>query len=920
MKDQSLETALENLKLSHAHLEKEIFRNKVELAHLSKKVRERKDYDVHPKETISELQPMAAPTKPATKQLKSEAFSQAPKNKLQSESSETKNPPSTRPPIPATPKQQKKKATVLPIENTMEKYLATVWFVRIGIITLLTGLVFLSNYAYTNFIYELSPWPRLTGLYLLISLFIRIGYKLQKSKENLRNYGSVLSAGGLAILYYTNYAAYHVERLKVISSPLLAGIILTLTALICLQYALSKKSNTIAVVSLSLAFYSTSIAPAGTFTLISSTLLAGIGLLLFYRLKFVSIGITTLLGAYVSYAYWQIFVNTGELYAHAHYLLIPYWILFTSALFLCKPMKNLKVSIPFITLNNTFFYILFSVLFSSPLSLSPVSGFTAIFGTLLIAISLFLTKSKTHCIVLSFVYFSKGLALITYALCLWLSGPSLAISLAIQTALLLILFIKRENPATGVGAVFTFCLSFVILFSTQSTNPFLYCCMVLLYFAHTIILSKATLASIKKSYIITQTPLLLAVITTIAGIIHLTYSTFDKAHILLVFALLYHLPMFTIWLRTKFPSLPYCANLLTITAIYFWMKHYTPGILASFYLISSILLVGIFTLYFIFENRAKNYIHVIYLTIAHISLVLFFINISEWVSPIITLSLIPIIYHLLFQCLKCRSFATLGLLTYPIAWLGYLGSLIFIKTIHDATSLSIAIPLIHYALQRLGCLKMIRYTNGYFIISSTLLSVLWAFITFSYPPIFLVLLGLLYILLEEKNRYHVLTYTGLTLIGFSYTCHSFSHHSLTLSFIVISLTALGYIKFRMDHDQKHQSVLQNLLASFLSLTLAISTTRMVHQLFGEASYSVAWALLGFALLVIGMLSKESVFRIAGVIILGVCVINVYFFDVWKLHALLRIFSFITLGGVLILTGYLYCRTISQKKDGTAHKP
>jgi uncharacterized membrane protein len=50
------------------------------------------------------------------------------------------------------------------------------------------------------------------------------------------------------------------------------------------------------------------------------------------------------------------------------------------------------------------------------------------------------------------------------------------------------------------------------------------------------------------------------------------------------------------------------------------------------------------------------------------------------------------------------------------------------------------------------------------------------------------------------------------------------------------------------------------------------------------------------------------------IILGCTVIHVYGVDVWKLNAVLRIISFITLGVVLLIIGYLYCRKVDQSEE------
>jgi hypothetical protein len=121
------------------------------------------------------------------------------------------------PPLPQTPVwlPDEVKPEAEETGATFEEKLGQVWLVRIGIVLLITGLVLGANWAYKNWIHDLSAGVRLAGLYLCSALIGGSGIWLSR-KEHLKHYGEVLLAGGLAFFYYCTYAAHHVERLRVL--------------------------------------------------------------------------------------------------------------------------------------------------------------------------------------------------------------------------------------------------------------------------------------------------------------------------------------------------------------------------------------------------------------------------------------------------------------------------------------------------------------------------------------------------------------------------------------------------------------------------------------------------------------------------------------------------------------------------------
>ena len=71
--------------------------------------------------------------------------------------------------------------------------------------------------------------------------------------------------------------------------------------------------------------------------------------------------------------------------------------------------------------------------------------------------------------------------------------------------------------------------------------------------------------------------------------------------------------------------------------------------------------------------------------------------------------------------------------------------------------------------------------------------------------------------------------------------------------------------------------------------------------------SVAWAVYSVVLLVVGIVRKATYERFAALSLFTLVIIKVFLIDTADLGDLYRFFSFITLGGILLMAGYLYYR-------------
>ena len=100
--------------------------------------------------------------------------------------------------------------------------------------------------------------------------------------------------------------------------------------------------------------------------------------------------------------------------------------------------------------------------------------------------------------------------------------------------------------------------------------------------------------------------------------------------------------------------------------------------------------------------------------------------------------------------------------------------------------------------------------------------------------------------------------------------------------------------------------------------------RLIFQLgvsFAEdMTYSLAWALFGFILLIVSIRKRSLLGRRASLGLLGVTILKLFLHDVWALGQLYRVAAFVGLACVLILVSYLYQRYLFPEKAAVSDPP
>jgi uncharacterized membrane protein len=346
-------------------------------------------------------------------------------------------------------------------KGSFEMRLGTYWLVRIGIVMVLTALVFFGNLAYQNFISKMGPGGKVALLYLASAALLVAGgwWQRKAAKESLKNYAQVLFAGGLAAVYFTTYAAYYNDHLKIIQDRTLDGTLLLAWAGFMVWIADRRKSEVLALFAVGLAYYTSIITRVGYFTLYSNLVLTAAAVFFLVRNRWAALSLASLVATYAAYAFWRFF-NGSEwhwasleegLWAGTCFL-ISYWLLFTAAGFLSKHEKLTgRNRAGFLTLNNGAFFAGF-ILTMMEAQTGGFWTFCLIYGSVLLVLAAlahwFLAKEPLA----KNTYLTQGLLLVTVGFITRYSGLQLALILATESVILLIAGQQRKNVVLLVGA------------------------------------------------------------------------------------------------------------------------------------------------------------------------------------------------------------------------------------------------------------------------------------------------------------------------------------------------------------------------------------------------------------------------------------------------------------------------------------
>jgi uncharacterized membrane protein len=364
--------------------------------------------------------------------------------------------------------------------SSFEVKLGAYWFVRGGIVMLLTGLVFLANFAYENWIAEMGPFGKISGLYLISGALMGVGAWLHRRQESLENYAQVLFAGGLAAVYFTTYAAHYYEDLQIIANETLAGLALLAWAGFIVWLANRRKSEVMALFAIGLAYYTASINPTGYFTLFSNAVLTVAAVFFLVRNRWAILSFVSLAGTYGGWAFWRFYHHGGDVWRSGSIaldeywiglgFLACYWIVFTAAVFVSRAGEfDEKNRGMFLTANNGLLVALGAITTSLAYP-DQFWAFPLTVGVILLGLMAAAKKILPNEPAAENCYLVQGLLLVTWGIMAWFTGSKLALTLGIESVVLIVLGYQRASRFMQAGGFITGGLAVVL--ALDNIQPF----------------------------------------------------------------------------------------------------------------------------------------------------------------------------------------------------------------------------------------------------------------------------------------------------------------------------------------------------------------------------------------------------------------------------------------------------------------
>jgi hypothetical protein len=702
-----------------------------------------------------------------------------------------------------------------------------------------------------------------------------------------------------------------VESLRVIDSPVVAGLLLLILGAGFVALADRIRSQTLAAATIALTFYTSAINPVQTFSLFSNLVVSAAAIALLARRRWRSISFLSLVGTYGSFAFWRFQQAGMPAAADTTFwpaVLFPaaYWLVHTAAAVLRRVDSFDPASRPvFLTLNNAAFFAL----------AAPVVArvhpdwfwvFTALYGAALMALSLAAARRSHNEPWFDGAYLAQGLGLVLLALLYKFTGWQQAIGFALLGATLVSAGRLRHGAIfrffAAVCAVVAACsvaehlveaapharlvagvVAGILAFSAwllkrQSSR---HCDWRALGFA---LLAAILCAAGSVHDNLQANAVQILAIALVAGVGSRFIGTAEFAYaaqplaffgqaLLLVHAGTHDIPASALTLsaafalanvhdwqwRTSLAGARIWASLHALApevlALWWITVHLTTAQQGPACALTSLLLLAYGA---VTRNRILRATSAPF-AVATLVFTFHAIDIrAPWISPAISMALL-VAQSLLFARITSHTAPSLALRGSAVC-IGIAMVFAYIAS----TAWFAVLALAALAFFATACVRPGRELALYAGILFAISASTWAFRLLLAPA------------------------QGIDLAGFA-------------------AMALAQQLGRRRPAKWFPRGLQVVFCTVAVVGTWITVHRLVEPSAGGFLLTVAWSLLAFLVLGGGFLLRERTYRILGLAILAAAVARVFCIDVWQLETLHRILSFLVLGGVLLALGFLYNR-------------
>jgi hypothetical protein len=745
--------------------------------------------------------------------------------------------------------------------------------------------------------------PRLFLLTLLAAGGVVAG-EIMRRKPRLGTFGEVIAAGGLAALYYCAFASHHIDRLRVIDSPSLGAILLTITGLGILGYGAWRRASVMCAVALLLSFYGTSIQPVVLTAMISGLIVAAAGAWLCLHFQWKSLGVVGLIGAYVAFTLWQGFLYEAPAFSLGSWFLCSYWLLYHAVILHKKNPWDTQGTVVICTVN----YGLLAAYLPFDWSLfswdSRCWMVYAVLAVISLALWRWLEGSRGRHL-LSETFLMQGIGLLSLAIVTKWSGHELFLILAVKGLVLLgwDRFSRRKNIEVSGWLLLLLSALFALIAGQEALASWIWSVYALLLLLGVCVARRDALESAEHEPardVCRWTVSAISLIALVTGVLS-PMAEFRGALMMIALSLVF--TALNRFLRGRFPA-----------------PEFTSLALGAAVLAEIVLCLS--------GHRAQEWVLVTGVCLAFLHAVVHPQSIERWKTP--------------------KAAEHQGILLTMAAWL-LMGSYLYAKTPFDSWPPVIAAIIMVglHALARVMKWDILRGTAPFFafavmyltlpnLLGATLplytvyaiLLVYAAWLTLrsphpnlAAPPLLCGAIGILWLLAHEPHGCIYLLLLPLALCLSPLSCSTIWRYAMglwaVLSFLyfteepndrwltyVVPVLWVGALAFRARVKGGLSVSYTKIIAVLITLTAAGKATSWVGMDGGAHQLTILWALLAALCFAIGFLIRESIMRLMMFLLLLASMGNILV-SVWQLGTLMRIVSFLVTGVIFLLLGYVY---------------
>ena len=215
--------------------------------------------------------------------------------------------------------------------SAFEEALGTNWLQKLGIVLLVLGVASFGIYELA----ALGSFGKVLVSYFASAALLGGGIFLEK-RERYQLLGRTGIGGGWALLFFTTYAMYHVESMRVLQSLVLDSTLMLLVAGAMAAHTLRYRSQFVTGLAFLLGYTTVALSHDTVYSLSAGVILA-IGLVaIVLKMGWYELEVFGILSSYLNHLYWLyrlLGINGAQGHAFAEYhastlLLFFYWAIF----------------------------------------------------------------------------------------------------------------------------------------------------------------------------------------------------------------------------------------------------------------------------------------------------------------------------------------------------------------------------------------------------------------------------------------------------------------------------------------------------------------------------------------------------------------------------------------------------------------